>query len=196
MFAAGGHNQRDRLLVHTGGRQQPLAFGILARVPAVRNRVAGQEVAYLERGSRPSMPDDLGATHRLLVGGQPHVDEGVDHRIQLLLGRIPRLEQVVIEVDDVDRLNGRLGIGVGGEKRPTARRGRGPSPPPGTRDRSSPASCGRRASPQRSRPEASTHGASRAPRHPTRCARFGTTRRSGGADLGRLHARRPHRRRR
>ena len=65
------------------------------------------------------MPDDLGATHRLLVVGQPHVDEGVDHRIQLLLGRIPRLEQVVIKVDDVDRLNGRLGIGVGGEKRPT-----------------------------------------------------------------------------
>ena len=62
------------------------------------------------------MPDDLGAADRLLVAGQPQLDERVDDRVELLLGRIPRLEQVVVEVDDVDGLDGRVGVGVGGEQ--------------------------------------------------------------------------------
>ena len=44
------------------------------------------------------------------------LDERVDDGVQLLLGRVPRLEQVVVEVDDVDGLDGGVGVGVGGEQ--------------------------------------------------------------------------------
>src|SRR5690606_5008903 len=40
----------------------------------------------------------------------------VDHRVQLLLRRVPRLEEVVVDVDDVDRLDRRVGVGVGGQQ--------------------------------------------------------------------------------
>jgi hypothetical protein len=40
------------------------------------------------------------------------------HRVELLLRRIPRLEQVVVDVDHVDRLDRGVGVGVRGEQRP------------------------------------------------------------------------------
>ncbi len=48
----------------------------------------------------------------------PGREQVLDDREQLLLGRVPRLEQVVVERDLVDRRDRRLGVGVGGEQHP------------------------------------------------------------------------------
>jgi hypothetical protein len=52
----------------------------------------------------------------------PLLEQLVEHRVELLLRRVPRLEQVVVEVDHVDRVDRGAGVGVGGEQHP-ARRG-------------------------------------------------------------------------
>jgi hypothetical protein len=66
--------------------------------------------------------DHLGHVHRLVVARPPGVQLLVDHRVELLLRRVPRLEQVVVEIDDVDRLDRGVGIGVGGEQHPAGGR--------------------------------------------------------------------------
>ena len=48
----------------------------------------------------------------------PADEEILEHRIELLLGRIPRLEEVVVQSHLVDRRDGRLGVRVGGEQDP------------------------------------------------------------------------------
>jgi hypothetical protein len=59
---------------------------------------------------------DLGRGHRRVPGGPPQLDQLVHHRVELLGGRLPRLQQVVVEVDHVDRLDGRVGVGIGGQQ--------------------------------------------------------------------------------
>jgi hypothetical protein len=54
--------------------------------------------------------------------GLPRGQQILDDREQLLLGRIPRLEQVVVKGDLVDRVDRRFGIGVGGEQHAFGRR--------------------------------------------------------------------------
>jgi hypothetical protein len=54
-----------------------------------------------------------GAGGRVLLVRLQHL---VDDRVELLVGRLPRFEQVVVDVDDVDRRDGRVGVGVGGEQ--------------------------------------------------------------------------------
>src|SRR6266567_4601202 len=73
--------------------------------------------AWLTSDHRP-VPDDLGLRHRPVIGGQPRVEQRVDHRVELLLRRVPRLEQVVVEVDHVDGVDRGSGVGVGGEQHP------------------------------------------------------------------------------
>src|SRR3712207_7286958 len=41
----------------------------------------------------------------------------VDHRVELLVRRVPRLEQVGVDIDDVDRLDGGVGVRVRGQQR-------------------------------------------------------------------------------
>jgi hypothetical protein len=65
------------------------------------------------------VPDHLGLGDRLVPGDEPQLDQRVDDRIQLLLRRIPRLQQVVVEVHHVDRLDRGVGVGVGGQQRPS-----------------------------------------------------------------------------
>ena len=48
----------------------------------------------------------------------PGLEQVVDDRVELLLRRVPGLEQVVVEVDDVDRVDRGVGVGVGGEQHP------------------------------------------------------------------------------
>ena len=47
--------------------------------------------------------------------------DGVDHlvedRVELLLRRVPRLEQVVVDVDEVDRRDRGIGVGVGRQRK-------------------------------------------------------------------------------
>ena len=104
--------------VDLGGLEQLLALRRVGAVPAVGHLVAGEELAHLRRARRPAVPDDLRLEHRAVVGGVPRVELGVDDRVELLLRRVPRLEQVVVEVDDVDGLDGGVGVGVGGQQHP------------------------------------------------------------------------------
>ena len=117
-LALGGDHQRDAGLVQPGRLQQPPALGLVGGQPAVGHRVAGQEVAHLVGARRPAVAHHLGRGHRLVLGGAPQLDQLVQHRVELLVGRLPRLQQVVVEVDHVDRLDGRVGVGVGGQQGP------------------------------------------------------------------------------
>ncbi len=68
------------------------------------------------------MPDHLGVRDGVFRRPLPRVQQGVDDGVELFLGRIPRLEQVVVEVDDVDRVDGGVGVGISGEQHPSRRR--------------------------------------------------------------------------
>ena len=105
-------------LVVVGGGQQPLAFRLVRGVPPVGHLVAGQELPDLRGPRRPPVPHHLGLRHRPVIRLQPRVQQRVDHRVQLLLRRVPRLEQVVVQVDHVDRVDRGPGIGVRGEQHP------------------------------------------------------------------------------
>jgi len=48
--------------------------------------------------------------------GDPVREEVVDDRVQLLLGRVPRLQQVLVELDVVDGPDRDIGVGVGGQQ--------------------------------------------------------------------------------
>lgn len=60
------------------------------------------------------------ADHLCFLGGVmtracPGIEQRIDDGVQLLLRRIPRLEEVVVEVDDVDGVDRSISIGVGGQ---------------------------------------------------------------------------------
>ena len=99
--------------VRPGRGEQAQSFGRVGGVPPVRHLVAGQELADLRRAGRPAMAHHLRLRDRAVVARGPGLQLRVDDRVELLLGRIPRLEQVVVEVDDVDRLDRGAGVGVG-----------------------------------------------------------------------------------
>ncbi len=98
------------------------ALRLVRHVPAVRHHVPGQEVAQRVRPRRPTVPDQPHVGHRPVRRLDPRVQQRVDHRVELLLRRVPRLEQVVVQVDDVDRLDRGVGVGVGGEQDPARER--------------------------------------------------------------------------
>ena len=54
--------------------------------------------------------------------GLPLLEQAVDDRVELLLRRIPWLEQVVVEVDDVDGVDGGVGVGVCRQQHPAGQR--------------------------------------------------------------------------
>ena len=109
-------HQRQLGLAVRGG-EQPTGIGVTLHVePAVGHLVPRQEIARLVGLARPAVADDLDPVGRRGRLGPPGVEQVVDHRIQLLLGRIPGLEQVVVERDLVDRVDRGLGIGVGREQ--------------------------------------------------------------------------------
>ena len=62
------------------------------------------------------MADDAHAAGFERRAGLPGRQQVLDDRVELLLGRVPRLEQVVVERDLVDRGDRGLGVGVGGEQ--------------------------------------------------------------------------------
>src|SRR5947209_678918 len=53
------------------------------------------------------------ALERRLVVSKPIVEQVIEHWIELLLWRIPGLEEVVVEADRVDGPNSRVGVSVG-----------------------------------------------------------------------------------
>ena len=116
--AVGEQDERQRR-VAVGGREQPPGLVVALDVePAVRHLVAGQEVAGVVRLARPAVADHLDAVG---VGGRirpPGIEQVVHDRVELLVGRIPRLQQVVVERHAVDRVDRGLRVGVGGQEHP------------------------------------------------------------------------------
>ena len=85
--------------------------------PAVRHVVARQEVLQLVRLARPAVAHHADAVLAARIG-LPVGQEVVEHRVELLLGRVPGLHQVVVERHPVDGVDRRLGVGVGGQQDP------------------------------------------------------------------------------
>ena len=84
--------------------------------PSRRHQIAGQEVAQVVRRTREAVPDQ---PHPARLQGRarlPSRQQILDDREQLLLGRVPRLEQVVIERYLIDGLDRRLGVRVRGQQ--------------------------------------------------------------------------------
>ena len=86
--------------------------------PAVGDLVARQELADLVGTGRPAVADDTDPLERRPEGGQPVVEQVGEDRVELLLRRVPRLHQVLVEADRVDRPDGDLGVRVGGQEDP------------------------------------------------------------------------------
>ncbi len=114
--AARCDHQGQPLSVGAGRRQQAPSLGLVGGVPAVRHLVAGQELPHARGTRRPAVPDHLGGGYRPVVAGAPGREQIVQDRVELLLRRVPGLEQVVVEVDDVDRVDRRAGVGVRGQQ--------------------------------------------------------------------------------
>ena len=67
---------------------------------------------------RPARSEDPDPVERGWDVGQPVGEKIVENRIQIGVGRIPRLEEVVVEVDFVDRLDCSIRIRIGREQHP------------------------------------------------------------------------------
>ena len=96
---------------------QPLGLLVVLEVePAVVDVVPGEEGLDLVAPLRPAVADDpqpaLGAGVLL----PPVAEQVVEDGVQALLGRIPRLQEVVVEPDVVDGLDRDVRVGVGGEQ--------------------------------------------------------------------------------
>ena len=117
---------RRRGPARAGGRRrsasrgvvQPQRFVVAFEIePAVRHVVAGEERLDLVAALRPAVADD---PHDGVRGrGAPSrqsLSRSSSDRVQPLLGRVPRLQQVVVEADVVDRLDRDVGVGVRGEQ--------------------------------------------------------------------------------
>jgi hypothetical protein len=97
---------------HDGG-----SLGIAFDVDeSVGNLIAGQEVFRLVRAGRPRRAQNPNAVERGWDVGVPVIEQIIQDRVELVLRRIPRLHQVVIESDLVDRLDRRVGVGVGSQQ--------------------------------------------------------------------------------
>ena len=111
--------QRDgqAVLPHPGDRQQLAGLPVALDVePPGRDAVAGQEVAQVVGALGEAVPDDPHAARLERRARLPRRQEVLDDGEELLLGRVPRLEQVEVQRDLVDGLDRRLGVGVGREQ--------------------------------------------------------------------------------
>ena len=111
--------QRDRqpVVVDRRDPEQLARLAVALDVePARRDPVAGEEVADVVRLLREAVADDAHPAGLERGAVLPRREEVLDDRVQALLGRVPGLAEVVVEVDLVDRLDRRLGVGVRGEE--------------------------------------------------------------------------------
>ena len=92
---------------------QPAGLGVaLDVIPPVGHVVAGQEYLDVVAAIRPPVPDHPHVVGVVRVGLPPVAEQVVDDGVQPLLRRVPRLEQVVVEADVVDRLDRDVCVGV------------------------------------------------------------------------------------
>lgn len=103
--------------VDAGDPQQLARLAVTLDVqPARGHAVARQEVAQLVRILGEAMPDDAHAAGLERCTGLPCGQKIFHNREQLLLRGVPRLEQVVVQRDVVDRRDRSLRVGIGGEQ--------------------------------------------------------------------------------
>src|SRR6187402_326852 len=86
--------------------------------PAVLHAIPRKEVTNAVIQSAPTCTDYLDAAIRRLIALVPVLEKIVEHRIKLLLRRIPGLIQVVMNFCGINRTNRRFRIGVGGQQNP------------------------------------------------------------------------------
>jgi hypothetical protein len=111
--------QHERQVGVVGARELEQATGLLVALevdPAVGDVVAGQEHLHVVAAVAPQVADDPHDRAGVGVVLLPGLEQVVDDRVERALGRLPRLEHVVVEADVVDRPDGDVGVGVGGEQ--------------------------------------------------------------------------------
>ena len=81
-------------------------------VPAVRHVVACQEHLDLMGAVGPAVADHANVGRVIGIGLMPVIEQVVNDRIQPFLGRIPGLEQVIVQPDVVDCLDRDIGVRV------------------------------------------------------------------------------------
>ena len=97
--------------------QELACLGVALDVqPACRHAIARQEVAHVVSLLGEPVSDHAHAARFERGARLPGRQQILEDREQLLLGRIPGLEQVVVQRDLVDRLDRGLGVGIGGQQ--------------------------------------------------------------------------------
>ena len=118
-LALGRQHERQVVGRDAGEPGQPLALLVELDVePAVGHVVAGQEGLHLVAAVGPPVVDHPDVGRLVGVLGVPVAEEVVDDGVEVLLGRVPRLEEVVVEADVVDRLDRHTGVGVRRQQQP------------------------------------------------------------------------------
>ena len=98
---------------HARDGQQLTRLGVALDVqPASRYAIASQEIAHVVSLLGEPVSDHAYAARLERSPGLPGREQILEDREQLFLGRVPRLEQVVVQRDLVDRLNRRLRVGI------------------------------------------------------------------------------------
>ena len=75
-----------------------------------------QKIADLVRLRGPTGAEHAQAFERRMEIGVPVFEQVVENGKKLLLGRIPGLQQIVVELNVVDRADGGVGVGVSGQQ--------------------------------------------------------------------------------
>jgi hypothetical protein len=107
----GDHGQ----VVGTGAgelEQSGRLLGLADLEPAVGHVVVGEEGLHLDGALGPPVAHDSHLGVAVGVAVRPVAQQLVEHRVEPLLGRVPRLHQVVVERDVVDRSDRDVGVGV------------------------------------------------------------------------------------
>ncbi len=116
-LAVGDEHEREVLGLRAGEVAQPGALRVALDVePDVRDVVVGEERLDEVAGLGPPVPHDADVVRLLGVGVVPVGEQVVGHRVEPVLRRVPRLEEVVVEPDVVDRRDRDVGVGVGREE--------------------------------------------------------------------------------
>ena len=79
----------------------------------VWNLIHREKRLELEGRSRPLLTDHAYPRELRCVAGLPVVEEVIEDRVELHVRWVPRLHDVVVEADVVDRADGGLGVGIG-----------------------------------------------------------------------------------
>ncbi len=78
--------------------------------------VSGQEIAHFVGSRGPARAQHADALVRRPIRRAPVFQQIVEDRIQMLAGRVPGLQEKVVNVDFIDGVDGGAGVGIGGQQ--------------------------------------------------------------------------------